>query len=49
MKEKIETAISLLGAIKEGIDHEHEEAYECVNSIIELLDELEFMMEDKKC
>lgn len=47
MKEKIENAISLLGEIKDGIDHEQEEAQDIIGTIFELLDELEFILEDK--
>lgn len=49
MKEKIENAISLLGEVKDGIgfDQETEHAQELVNSILESLDELEFILEDK--
>lgn len=49
MKEKIGNAMVLIGEIKDGIDHDHEEAQEIVNNILDSLDELEFLLEDEKC
>lgn len=47
MKEKIGNVMVLIGEIKDGIDHEQEEAQEIIGTILELLDELEFILEDK--
>jgi hypothetical protein len=50
MKEKIENAISLIGEIKDySIENEQEEAQEIANTILELLDELQFIMDDEAC
>ncbi|CAB4124135.1 hypothetical protein UFOVP51_36 [uncultured Caudovirales phage] len=50
MKEKIENVISLIGEIKDySIENEHEEAQEITNTILELLDELQFIMDDEAC
>jgi hypothetical protein len=49
MKEIIENAISLVEKIKDySIENEYEEAQEITDSILELLDELQFIMEDEK-
>lgn len=50
MKEKIKNAISFIEEIKErSIENEQEEAQEITNTILELLDQLEFIMDDETC
>lgn len=51
MKEKFEDTRSLLGEINEaiGFEHEYEQCHALMNIIMDSLEEIEFILEDKIC